>query len=295
MSFLHRFCGFCFTLATLSTVPSTASLLLFPIVLASGFRLVAYSDVAQLRWLIRAAFLTLLGSRINEWIAFLPAGYRFAWRGNTSTLWMAPCQYSLLAWHSPFNCNYPFADQLCFCVDHAVAIVRSFLLPHWLGGKLATFSSSGSINSVINERDVGARAPLMRRIKVIWWNCGVWIHVIYLLFIVGAAASSIVRSILVARGSWRDHLFYVLTHTAWPPMVWLITMAACTIPIHYSVRPPSMPDREDLLQRDKETGIAHPTKGAKRPRWGKSNLLEEFFYGLIAAYTTTLFVGTWFF
>ena len=135
----------------------------------------------------------------------------------------------------------------------------------------------------------------MRRLKVIWWNCGVWIHVIYLLFIVGAASSSIVRTIFVATGSWRDRLFYVLTHTAWPPMVWLITMAACTIPIHYSVRPPSMPDREDLLERDKETGIAHPTKGAKQPRWGKSNLLEELFYGLVAAYTTTLFVGTWFF
>lgn len=96
MSLLQRFCGFVFTLATLSTIPSTASLLLFPIVLVSGFKLVAYADDDQLRWLIRLAFITLLTNRVNEWIAFVPAGYRFAWRGNLENLWMAPCQYLLL-------------------------------------------------------------------------------------------------------------------------------------------------------------------------------------------------------
>lgn len=91
MSFLHRFCGFVFTLGTVSTVSSTASLLMFPIVLVSGYRLVAYADNDQLRWLIRLAFFSLFINRINEFIAFTPVGYRFAWRGNLGTLWMAPC------------------------------------------------------------------------------------------------------------------------------------------------------------------------------------------------------------
>lgn len=64
-------------------------------VLASGFRLVAYADDDQLRWLIRLAFFTLLANRMNDWVAFVPAGYRFAWRGNLAWLWMAPCQYSI--------------------------------------------------------------------------------------------------------------------------------------------------------------------------------------------------------
>ncbi len=92
MSLLQRFCGFVFALAALSTIPATAALLLLPIVLASGFRLVAYADDDQLRWLIRLAFFSILTSRINEWIAFVPAGYRFAWHGNLATLWMSPCQ-----------------------------------------------------------------------------------------------------------------------------------------------------------------------------------------------------------
>lgn len=69
---------------------------MFPIVLVSGFRLVAYADNEQLRWLIRLAFFSLIMNRFNEWVAFVPVGYRFAWRGNLNTLWMAPCEYSLI-------------------------------------------------------------------------------------------------------------------------------------------------------------------------------------------------------
>ena len=139
-----------------------------------------------------------------------------------------------------------------------------------------------------------ARAPLKRRLKAIWWNGGVLIHVFYLLFTVGAVVSSIVRAFTVASNSRQDRLFYILTHTAWPPLVWLIALTACSIPIKYSVDPPAMPDRDDLLRREKDAGIAHPNEGAKRPRWGKGNFLYEGLYGLVTIYTTVLFFGSWF-
>ena len=115
MSFLHRFCGFVFTLGTISTVSSTASLLMFPIVLVSGYRLVAYANNDQLRWLIRLAFFSLFINRINEFIAFTPVGYRFAWRGNLGTSWMAPCQYSSLTWHPFLAGKHPFTDSFVPC------------------------------------------------------------------------------------------------------------------------------------------------------------------------------------
>ena len=115
LTFLQRFCGFVFTLGTISTVSATASLLMFPIVLVSGFRLVAYADDQQLRWLLRLAFASLIINRMNEWVAFVPVGYRFAWRGNLNTLWMAPCQYFLLP-ECPFStCRYPRTDTLVLC------------------------------------------------------------------------------------------------------------------------------------------------------------------------------------
>lgn len=181
-----------------------------------------------------------------------------------------------------------------FCVDHGVAIIRSFLLPRWLGGKLASFSSSGSIASGINERDLRTRAPVMRRIRAIWWNGGVFIHVIYILFTVGSAGLSTSHAWTQGPDNYKDILFYILTHAGWPPVVWLVASAACFIPIRYAVNPPAMPDREELLHRDKDTGIAHPTEEAKRPKWGKT-ILHEGFYAVVTIYTTIIFFGTWFY
>ena len=130
---------------------------------------------------------------------------------------------------------------------------------------------------------------------MIWWDHGVLIHVFYLLFLVGGVASSIIRAFTRTSDNYQDRLFYVLTHAAWPPLVWLVGLAACTVPIKYSVCPPAMPDRDDLLQREEGTKIAHPTEKAKQPRWGKSNLLHEGCYALVTIYVSILFIGSWFY
>ena len=130
---------------------------------------------------------------------------------------------------------------------------------------------------------------------MIWWDYGVIIHVVYVLFVLGAVASSLVRAFTDTPDNYQARLLYILTHTAWPPLVWLVAMAACTIPIKYSFFPPAMPDREDLLRRELGTKVAHPTQSAKQPQWGKSNLLQEGFYLLVTAYVTTLCVGSWIF
>lgn len=46
---------------------------------------------------------------LNEWVGFLPAGYRQGQREVLAMMWMSPY--------------------------HAMTVVRSFLLPKWLGGK----------------------------------------------------------------------------------------------------------------------------------------------------------------
>ena len=91
MTFLQRFCGFTFSVITLLAIPTALSLLLFPIVLATGNRLIGYSSADQLRWLIRLMFFAFATSRFNEWIGYLKTGYHFAWRGALGGLWMAPC------------------------------------------------------------------------------------------------------------------------------------------------------------------------------------------------------------
>ncbi len=87
----------------------------------------------------------------------------------------------------------------------------------------------------------------------------------------------------------------MLTHAGWPPLVWLVASVASAVPIIYTIFPPAMPDRDELLRKEKDTGIARPTKGATGPRWGKTNLLHEGFYALLTIYTTVIFFGSWFY
>ena len=117
-------------------------------------------------------------------------------------------------------------------------------------------------------------------------------HVVYVLFTLGAVGSSMARVFLVSSGS-EARLIYMLTHVGWPPMFWFVILAACWIPIKYAISPPSMPDREDLMQREKDLGVAHPREEAKHTRWGFSYILLEFFYAAITVYITVLFIGSW--
>ncbi|KAL8802988.1 MAG: hypothetical protein Q9200_006398 [Gallowayella weberi] len=248
LTFLQRFCGFAFALVALTTVSTTGSLLLYPILLFSGRRFVVYANTNQLRWLIRFAFLSYSANRLNEWTAYVKSGYRFAWPYVLSVLWMAPL-------HTALN------------LDHASAIIRCFILPHWLGGRIPNFSSSGSITSTLAERDAQARAPLFRRLRVICWNGGALLHLLFVLLTLAAAVLSILRTFTIDNDY---RLLYILTHAGWPPATWLVAIAACTTPIEYAINPPTTPDREKLMQRELGTGIAHPREEAKRPRGGKN-------------------------
>lgn len=151
------------------------------------------------------------------------------------------------------------------------------------------------MKSELNERDAHRRAPLARRLKVILWDNMVFMHLIYLLFCTAAVTKSTVNGIMLNRGSSSGTLVYMLTHACWPPMAWLLAMNAAWAPIHYAIWPPTMPGREHLLDRDQATGIAHPTKEAKRIVWGKTYAFHEIEYSLCTLYTIVIFVGTFFF
>lgn len=78
-------------------------------------------------------------------------------------------------------------------------------------------------------------------------------------------------------------------------MAWLLAVNAACVPIHYAIWPPTMPDRETLLNRDPATGIAHPTEAAKHIVWNKTYAFHEIEYSLLTVRTGLIFVGTFFF
>lgn len=268
MSFFARLSAFVFAIDAFFKIFLCIALLTIPIVLISGGQLVAYSTDEQLRWQIRLCFANLALTRFNEWITYLPSGYRLAQRDAGAQIWMAPF--------------------------HAMTICRSFLLPSWLGGKAMAFSSSGSIKSELDERNPKTRAPLFRRLKVILWDCDVYLHVLYVLFVIAAVAYSTVEGVMKSDGDLNTLLRYLLTHAFWPPMLWLLSITACLEPLRYAIWPPTMPDREELLDRDPVTQIARPKEYWKKTRYSPFTFWHEMQYSGVTIFTAVIFVGAFF-
>ncbi len=167
------------------------------------------------------------------------------------------------------------------------------MLPSWFGGKTAAFSASGSIANDLNERDARRRAPLHRRLKAVLWDCRAFMHLAYILFCFAAASYSTVHAFTDTNNA-TDMWIHLLTHAFWPPVLWLVCVTACWIPIYYALCPPDMPEREELLDRDPITGVAHPKESAKGVRWSKTNFLHEIQYSGLSIFTAVIFFGSFF-
>ena len=170
-------------------------------------------------------------------------------------------------------------------------MLRVFVLPFWLGGQATSFKPTGSLKSELKERNPRERAPVSKRLKVILWNYLGCFHLIYILFVLTAVTVSSVRC---SRLPTRDErLMYLLTHAFWPPVSWLVYVSATWTPIIYALKPPTVADNEDLLERDPITNVAYPKESSKYIRNKLSNGYFEFQYSLITMYITSMFVGSW--
>lgn len=107
MTFPQRLCGFVYTVSSLFTVFLVMSMFTAPIVLVSGGDLVPFTSMDQLKWLVRTLFINTVLNRINEFISYLPSGYRTGQRDARAMMWMAPCKCSSLQpdpfWSPPAN------------------------------------------------------------------------------------------------------------------------------------------------------------------------------------------------
>ncbi|KAJ9493779.1 hypothetical protein LTR99_007507 [Exophiala xenobiotica] len=270
MTFPQRLCGFVYTVSSLFTVFLVLSMFTAPIVLVSHGNLVPFTTMNQLKWLIRSNFLTTVLNRINEFISYLPSGYATGQRDARAMMWMAPF--------------------------HSMSVIRTFLLPKWLGGKVAVFTSSGSQKADLNERNKELRAPVWRRLKVTIWDCQCYLHLIYIAFALAAVGVSIYWNITDAKNDTvKKTLIALLTHAFWPPIIWLTCSLSCWIPINYALFPPSEPDRTELLVRDPVTGVAYPSEESKKTKVTWAAWAFEAQNSFVTVYTTVVFILSFWF
>jgi len=192
---------------------------------------------------------------------------------------------------TPINAWYT-AGKSNSTTDHAVSVIRSFVLPSWLGGKMAVFTSSGSQSSELHERTPHLRAPMHRRLKFIIWDCSAWLHVAFILFVLVAVGLSTYWVFTDYYPTRKLRLIGLLTHAGWPPVIWLTCMVSCWVPISYAVTPPDMPDREALMDRDPKTGVAYPTKWAKATKTSWITWSHEVQYSIVSVSITGVFIAS---
>lgn len=137
---------------------------------------------------------------------------------------------------------------------------------------------------------------MWRRLKVTIWDCQCYLHVVYMMFVIAAVAVSIYWNLTdETLTTTKEVLISLLTHAFWPPLIWLTCMLSCWIPIGYAIAPPDCPDREDLLDRDPETGVAYPKEESKRTKSTFGTYFHEAMYSLLTLYVTVVFVLSFWF
>lgn len=265
MTAAQRFSGFLYATLSLYTVLLTVSIFAIPIILVMGKPLVAFATDEQFRWLIRACFASVISNRLCEFALFIPAGYHTGQRGSRYQLWMAP--------------------YIALC------IVRSFVLPKWLGGQTQAFKPTGSLGSALQERDLENRKSMFRRVWAVLINYMAAFHLAFVyLTLVGAAMTSYrcfyVDTSVVAI------LKCLVTHAFWPPLTFVFICSTMWTPIAYAIDPPVMPNREQLLNRDRHSGVAHPTDESKKIAFGGQAAWFEFEYTSATLYTALVFAAS---
>ncbi|TWU71941.1 hypothetical protein ED733_003693 [Metarhizium rileyi] len=268
MTFAQRFSGFLYAMLSLYTILLSISMFAIPIILIMGKPLVAYATEEQLRWLIWACFAATISNRLCEFVLFIPAGYHTGQRGSRYQLWMSP--------------------YIALC------LIRSFLLPKWLGGQVQAFKPTGSLSSALNERDPALKSNMCRRLWTILINYMGIFHFAFVYFTLIAVVLTSYRC-FVNTDSTRSLLLCLVTHAFWPPLTFIFLCSSLWTPVAYAIDPPQMPEREQLLDRDPKTMVAHPIPKSKKIAFGGQAAWFELELTTSTLYTALVFVASFIF
>ncbi|KAH7046795.1 hypothetical protein B0J12DRAFT_741758 [Macrophomina phaseolina] len=260
-------CPFSSSLATVGLLQAVQNLAFF----AGGWSNAVYADAGELKQLVRvAAFMWIMN---------------FLRRCNTAVI----CGYAIA-----FRDNYCTEFLGCYW---ALAHLKTFILPRWLGGKEKAFSArfvaTGSIVDPLNERDEKLRAPWQQRVRSVLFHDGAIFPVLLGCGFVLALCLNIRRAYGVYLGADSSEFWtFLLTRLFWMPPEWPSNIVYYFRPLQYALFPPSVPDREALLVRD-ENNVAYPTSEAKKTRTTWNGFGAEIVPTVLTAYTVGVLISTW--
>ncbi|KAF4548249.1 Hypothetical protein D9617_30g011540 [Elsinoe fawcettii] len=244
MTFLQRLYMFLPPFAEMKLIINNIYMWVSLILLFQGKPFAPQVEQEELPKLIRASAAAFIATGVNLMVVSLATTGRLRIRATANESWMAPYR--------------------------TIAHIKSILLPGWMGGTVMRFIATGSIRHLMKERDASRRPHVFRRLHSVLFRDGAWYHALYATLCWFAVSSAVQRAADLHPGYSTDFWMYLLLHVAWCPVPWLFHSVAFLVPIRYAIFPPTTPDREEFLDRDPKTGIAHPKAEFRQIRWSGS-------------------------
>jgi hypothetical protein len=255
LTILQRLTGFIFGIDAFSKTLFLVALIIIPSVLIIGGVLVACVTADQLRWLIRLCFIHVFLSRLQEWIASLPFGYRLGQKERRAALWLAPYD--------------------------TIALIK-FLLPMHLSKVSVSPPRTKSTAS-------DSSYHLSHRLKNIVFTEKGYIHLLYLLYLFLAVEASLTR--VFEAGSTTQGLIYLVTHIFFPPLLWFVIAMAFMVPLRYAIWPPLARSKADFVEGEGESCAGNGNK----EEIGARTWMGELGYSIGFIFAIVMFCGSFVF
>ncbi|PNS20979.1 INO80 complex subunit 2 [Sphaceloma murrayae] len=241
MSFLQRLYMFLPPFAEIRLLITNVYMWVSLMLLLQGQSFAPHVGDEDLPRMVRASAAAFMATGINLMAVSLATTGCLRLRASANETWMAPYR--------------------------SMAHLKSIILPKRMGGTVMRFIATGSIRHAMKERDSAQRPHVFRRLYSILLLDGAWYHTLYASLCWLAVGSAIRRAAGLYPGYSAEFWRYLLLHVAWCPLPWLFHSVAMLVPLRYAIFPPTTPDREDFLDRDPKTGVAHPKAEYRQIRW----------------------------
>ena len=229
----------------------TFALVALPLCVMTGKPLIIPSQqVDHLRMLMRLAALDFGAKTIFSIFISSTLDFRLQIYGHITSIWNQP-------WR-------------------AAIVLRYFIIPKISGKELPKFTPTGVPANGEAERAARAKRSRLACCKLVFWDCGAWIHLMVLLF---CAIGSFI---------WLDTAFQDfssdktaqkvalvnLTGIAFPHilLIWTDLAGAAWLPVSYAIWPPSVNAQDTLMVRDAKRGVDYARDEIKKEHMRKHSL-----------------------
>ena len=164
-------------------------------------------------------------------------------------------------------------------------------MPTWLKTRQFKFSASGAEYDTTKERDSFKRPPPLEMFwRSIWMN-KIGLHLAYILVVIICLIHAGTKVSHRHHESFHELATDILTHIAWPPLLWLNCLNSFLVPLKYAYRQPTVPNNQQLLKRDPIRQASYPKEIRHSAQHGYLGS-REFVYAVTVASSATLLFFT---